>query len=41
MNIDNVIYFDKTVIENFIICTNIFKFFFKYWPDDGLFRPKL
>jgi hypothetical protein len=22
------------------ICTSIFKFY-KYWPDDGLFRPKL
>jgi hypothetical protein len=28
------------ILTSCIICTSIFKFW-KYWPDDGLFRPKL
>jgi len=28
------------ILTSYIICTIIFKFF-KYWPGDGLFRPKL
>jgi hypothetical protein len=23
------------------ICTSFFLSFYKYWPDDGLFKPKL
>ena len=32
---------DPVILTNYIICTSIFKCLYKYWPDDGLFRPKL
>ena len=32
---------DPINLTSFTICTSIFKFLLKYWPDDGLFRPKL
>jgi len=31
---------DPMILMSYIICTSIFKFY-KYWPDDGLVRPKL
>jgi hypothetical protein len=32
---------DSIKIDVFVLCTRIFKFYCQYWPDYGLFKPKL
>ena len=41
--LDNKVFdceWDRMTLTSYIICNRMFKFC-KYWPDDGLFRPKL
>jgi len=32
---------DPMILTNYIIATNILKFFIDTWPDDGQFKPEL